>query len=210
MRLNHLIVLATLSSGCQHAAPAPTVQSLTHDAVLTRLALGQQTRGLSTTDATEVGRFGAFVTQPFKGPPAPIDYMRTHCPERVLNAKTQPLYGLESPDASTVATLKADGIAAQQTDGYTGEYVVLDINGMLVSLFPDGVIGTDVNGKPISTPAKALQSVSAVAELAPWLKTDTNDRAWSGVRLTARLHTPPPPPDALGEVIIGDWKEPCK
>lgn len=226
MKLRYLALSAAAlaSSACDQAPPEsnPTPMSsartLTLDEVETRLALTRKTQGLSSTNAVEVGRFNAYVTQVFEGISAPIDDMRAKCPEKVLSAKTTPLYGLEAPYAVRQATVKPSGvfeapIAAVNpavSAAYTGDYVIVDLDGLLISLFPAGVATFDEDGKPLDAGAKILREVSAVASLAPWAEEDTDGRRWTGVRLSASAQTPIPPPAKLKDALAAQLKEPCQ
>jgi hypothetical protein len=169
MKLRTFLLAAVMAkaAGCAETPPEPAMRSMTLQDVQTQLALRREGQALSTTDRTEIGRFSAYVTQSFKGMAAPIEFMRSKCPEKILSAKTHPFYGLESPDATTGATLAPDGIAREAKAPYTGEFVVVDIDGLLVSLFPKGVVGIGLNGESVVSPAKVLREVSAVAALAP-------------------------------------------
>lgn len=213
-----LSAVAFASSACQQAPPDSAVRGLTLDDIQARLTTTQQKRGLSATGATEVGRFSAYVTQVFEGIPAPIEYMREKCPEKVLSAKTAPLYGLEAPYAVRQATSKASGVFDLPIDAvnpavdatYTGEYVVIDFNGALISLFPEGTTAIDGDGKALQAGAKILRQVSAVASLVPWEEEDEDGRLWAGVRISASAYTPAAPPPALKDALAAQWKAPCQ
>lgn len=213
-----LCIAITAAAGCQPEPPGaapPTLRSLTPDAARAQLQTARHARGLNASDSTEIARFGAYVGQRIEGIAAPVEYMREKCPEKVLSARETAHFGLEAPYPVKTLALKASSIAnapiEDVTDAtktrYEGDFVMLSLDGLVVSLFPAGVATLPDSGAPA---AKVLREVTAVAQATPWRRHDDAGREWTGVRLTASAHTPVAAvPDALK--LLKVWAEdPCQ
>ena len=188
--------------GCSSPQPETTgFRALTQAEVLTSLSTQPLQQPLTAEGTNVLGAYTGYVTFKFEGVAAPIDVMKTQCPEKVLSADTTPLYGLEAPydvnltasEADSVVSKDISDVTTETNTKYTGDYVVLAKEQIVISVFPDGVATiADADGTE-KVSAKLLRGLTASATATPWQAIDTNGREWNGVEISTSLRTPAKP-----------------
>lgn len=211
------IVLAALCSvGCDSQAPSH-FQVLTHADAVRILTSGQLRQGLS---ADGVMTYSGYTTQKLEGVAAPIDEMKLSCPDKVLSAESQPLYGLEAPykvsatasSTDTIATKPITEVTSETTSKYMGDFVVLAKDGLVISLFPDGVATISGPDGETKTSLKMIQAVSGSMSIQPIQEVDEAGLITAGVQLRLSAQVPlKMETSELKDLLLNEWLEdPCQ
>lgn len=165
------------------ANPTPPPPSIWRALTAGELSVESSRNHLSTADA----QFSAWTTYTVPGVVAPIDQMLAECPEKVINAGSDPFYGLENPTSTDHTVQTADAVAdktAGTDDEYTGAYIALRKGETLVSLFPDGTATIETVDGVTSLPgAKVLKGLTITANVSNVTSVDANGREWGATRV---------------------------
>lgn len=215
MKPSRLIPLITVCAAACAPDPQPSATALDARAAAAWTA---QIRQPLSESVEPLGDITGYVTQTIEGVDAPIAYMQAKCPERILDARETPEYGLEAPYRIKRMLLRRDDLLKLPIADYTtaaetpydGQYVLVQSGDVLMSVFPAGVATTlDADGKTVPA-AKLLRTFNLFAGRSRLGVTDKNGRDWDGVRLSARVRFPHAPNPALTEVLEKWEADPCQ